>query len=77
MKTRLLELAKRIQPHVPSFYLAGGTALMFRYEHRISEDLDFLSARAFSVHRLISKIRKHFTPDSYEVPGERWELGRL
>ena len=60
MKDRLLKLAQEIQPHFRQFYLAGGTAIMFRYNHRTSEDLDFLSERTFSVHRLIAKVRKLF-----------------
>ena len=70
MKDKLLKLAQEIQPHFRRFYLAGGTAIMFRYNHRTSEDLDFLSERSFSVHRLIAKVRKLFPVESYEVPGD-------
>ena len=47
MRDKLFELARRIQPHFKRFYLAGGTALMFRYNHRLNEDLYFLSPHAF------------------------------
>lgn len=70
MKDKLLQLAQEIQPHFPRFYLAGGTAIMFKYNHRTSDDLDFLSEHAFSVHRLIAKVRKLFPVESYEVPGD-------
>ena len=40
-------IAKEIQKNFRMFYLAGGTSLMFKYNHRISEDLDFLSERKF------------------------------
>ena len=70
MKDKLLKLAQRIQPHFRQFYLAGGTAIMFKHNHRVSDDLDFLSERAFSVHRLIAKVRKLFPVESYEVPGD-------
>jgi len=33
---------------------------MFKYMHRISEDLDFLSYKPFSFIRLSSKMRKKF-----------------
>ena len=70
MRDKLLQLAQKIQPHFRNFYLAGGTALMFKYNHRTSEDLDFLSGRAFSVNRLIAKVNKLFSVESYEVPGD-------
>ncbi len=70
MKDKLLKLAQQIQPNFRQFYLAGGTALMFRYNHRISEALDSLSEKPFSSNRLIAKVRKLFTVEYYEIPGD-------
>ena len=67
---RMLNLAREVQKHFRYFYLAGGTAIMFRYNHRKSDDLDFLTSRVFSVNRLIDRVRKFFTVESYEVPGD-------
>lgn len=60
----LFKLAKEINKLFPSFYLAGGTALMFRHKHRISVDLDFFSQKPFSYARLSTKIRKNFINDA-------------
>jgi len=57
---KMKEIARKIQENFKSFYLAGGTALMFKYMHRITEDLDFLSYKPFSFLRLSSKMRKKF-----------------
>ena len=54
------ELAVEIQKYFKNFFLAGGTALMFKYNHRFSEDLDFLSIKHFSFSRLSMKIRNYF-----------------
>ena len=43
---------------------------MFRYNHRLSEDLYFLSPHAFSVNRLIAKVGKLFPVESYEILGD-------
>lgn len=37
--------------------LAGGTALALQMGHRISEDFDFLTSKAFKTDRLLSEIR--------------------
>ena len=54
------ELVVEIQKYFKNFFLAGGTALMFKYNHRFSEDLDFLSIKHFSFSRLSMKIRNYF-----------------
>jgi len=38
---RLFELALKVQKIFIDFYLAGGTAIMFKHNHRKSIDLDF------------------------------------
>lgn len=59
-------IAKEIQKNFRMFYLAGGTSLMFKYNHRISEDLDFLSEKEFSFLKLSSKLRKMFNIEKEE-----------
>lgn len=66
----LFKLAKEINKLFPSFYLAGGTALMFRHKHRISVDLDFFSQKPFSYARLSTKIRKNFIVEAEENLGD-------
>lgn len=56
----LLSLAKRIAPLFPDYYLAGGTALMFKHQHRESIDLDFFKKDSFSFRRVASQMREHF-----------------
>ncbi|HOK57312.1 MAG TPA: nucleotidyl transferase AbiEii/AbiGii toxin family protein [bacterium] len=63
---KMKKLAVEIQKIFKNFYLAGGTVLMFKYNHRISEDLDFLSEKEFSFLRLSSKVRKIFNPEKEE-----------
>ncbi|GLI52883.1 nucleotidyl transferase AbiEii/AbiGii toxin family protein [Thermodesulfovibrio yellowstonii] len=63
---KLLELAKKIQSLLRDFYLAGGTAIMFKYNHRESIDLDFFKETPFSFNRLSIKIRKSFNVQSEE-----------
>jgi predicted nucleotidyltransferase component of viral defense system len=53
-------LAIEIQKHFKNFYLSGGTALMIKHKHRISEDLDFFSKKEFSFTKLASKVKENF-----------------
>lgn len=55
-----LELLGQLCPLLKTleFYLAGGTALALRFGHRISVDLDFFSARPFSVADLSLTLEK-------------------
>jgi len=48
--------------------LAGGTALALHIGHRISEDLDFFTAKAFKVESIISNLRKY--SDSFSIMSE-------
>ena len=57
----ILRLASTVQTHFKNFYLAGGTALMLKHNHRKSYDLDFFSYRAFSFARVSQKVRKIFS----------------
>lgn len=63
---KLIDLAKRIQSIFKGFYLAGGTAIMFKYNHRESIDLDFFKEKAFSFNKLSHKIRKLFNIQAEE-----------
>lgn len=64
----MIKTAKQIQKIFKEFYLAGGTAIMLKYSHRKSIDLDFFRQKPFSFRRLTSKFRNHF-------PVEREEQG--
>ena len=55
---KLIELALSIQKYFKKFYLAGGTAIMIKYNHRKSMDLDFFSHSFFSFNYLSTKMRK-------------------
>ncbi len=58
--TKLFKLAKEIEDILPKhFYLAGGTAIMFKYDHRNSIDLDFFT-ETFSFEYYIKKFKQHF-----------------
>lgn len=56
----LFKLAINIQKVFKGFYLAGGTAIMFKYNHRQSIDLDFFKETPFSFARISQKVRNHF-----------------
>ena len=63
-KARVLEnvLAKLMKSAIlpEDCYLAGGTALYFRFHHRLSVDLDFFSPKPFSPETLVFKFRQEF-----------------
>lgn len=56
----LFNLATNIQKVLKGFYLAGETAIMFKYNHRQSVDLDFFREKAFSFAKISQKIRNYF-----------------
>ena len=56
----LLKLALRTQSLFKDYYLAGGTAIMFKYNHRTSIDLDFFRRRPFSYNKVAVTMRKKF-----------------
>ncbi len=62
IKKRLVFLAQEIEAAIPDLYLAGGTAIMIKYEHRISYDLDFFSEHG-KLSRLESRMRKRYEPE--------------
>ncbi len=61
IKAKLLTLASHVQPYLRGFYLAGGTAIMFRHKHRVSTDLDFFSYSWFNRERRLAMLRRHFS----------------
>lgn len=63
---RIKKLVREIQKNFKGFYLAGGTALMLKYSHRISEDIDLFRKEPFSFTRLASKLRKLFKVEREE-----------
>ncbi len=63
---KMFEMALAIQKNFKSFYLAGGTAIMFKYNHRISNDLGFFSCKPFSFRRISYKTRKLFAIEKEE-----------
>lgn len=70
MEQKLLDLAKKVGPLFPKFYLAGGTAIMFKYQHRRSYDLDFFNKSFFSFRHVAKKMRDNFTIANKEKRGE-------
>lgn len=46
------------QSWLKDFRLVGGTALALQYGHRVSEDLDFFSCRAFEVNDIVRELEK-------------------
>jgi hypothetical protein len=63
---RLFELALKVQKIFIDFYLAGGTAIMFKHNHRKSIDLDFFKEKPFSFLKLSSKVKKFFNVKNEE-----------
>ncbi len=62
-----LTLAGKISKNFSDFYLAGGTALMLKHKHIISEELDFLKKKSFPFLRLSKKVRKLFKVEKEEI----------
>lgn len=56
----LFRLALKIQENFNGFYMAGATAIMFKFNHRKSIDLDFFKSKMFSFNSISLKIRKLF-----------------
>ena len=57
---RKFKLVLELQKKFKNFYLAGGTAIMFKFKHRISFDIDLFSYKEFSFNRLSKKIRNFY-----------------
>ncbi len=70
----LLKIARQISPLLPKFYLAGGTAIMFKHKHRISTDLDFFSYKWFSSKYYVKKIASVFPVSDVRYLGDNTDL---
>ena len=57
---KLFKLALKIQKNFSDFYLAGASAIMFKFNHRESIDLDFFKGTPFSFNRISLKIIRNF-----------------
>jgi hypothetical protein len=62
IKNRLVSLAAEVQGLFPDLYLAGGTAIMIKYGHRISRDLDFFSEKA-DLTALTVRFQEKYEPE--------------
>jgi len=62
IKKRLLALGREIQTIARGLYLAGGTAIMIKYEHRISTDLDFFTEGG-GLALVESRMRRRLGPE--------------
>jgi hypothetical protein len=71
---KLIELAVKVQKTIPGFTLAGGTATMFKYNHRLSIDLDFFKDTEFSFNRLALKVRKNFNVENEERRADNLDM---
>ncbi|MFW9914510.1 MAG: nucleotidyl transferase AbiEii/AbiGii toxin family protein [Candidatus Thorarchaeota archaeon] len=57
-------------PLLKEFYLAGGSATALQLGHRISRDIDFFTAKSFSIHELLQKLSTIEKPQvRQEEPG--------
>ena len=65
---KIIKLAIDIQKEFKDFYLAGGTSIMIKYNHRVSCDLDFFKQKPFSFNHLFKKVH-----DKFKI--ERWVKG--
>jgi len=68
------KLALEVQKKITGFTLAGGTATMFKYDHRKSIDLDFFKEKPFSLNRLGMKVRSHFQVENEELKVDNIDL---
>ena len=57
-KTKNLLEALSKKSFIKNFYLAGGTALVLGFAHRVSNDLDFFSEQKFNNNSLKKEIKK-------------------
>ncbi len=63
---------------LPNFYLVGGTALTFRFRHRLSEDLDFFtSAWSKSLHQKVARYITKKTGFTGRLVNETTRHGRV
>jgi len=66
----LLPLAQKVSANTKKFYLAGGTAIMLKYDHRVSYDLDFFHGKAFSFKAMENKMKSSLSNVTQVIYGE-------
>ncbi len=72
---KLLKLSQDFYKILPNyFYLSEGTAIMLKYKHRLSTDLDFFAPRNFSFHYWIKKVSAKFDLQSYYIGEDNLDL---
>ena len=74
MKDKLLKIAKQVSPLLSKFYLAGGTAIMFKHNHRLSTDLDFFCKSWFSANYYVKKLSDKFIVSNIRYLGDNTDL---
>ena len=63
---KILKLAQKVYNALPNhFYLAGGTAVMLKYKHRLSTDIYFFSHKNFSFNYYKHKFFSELNITSY------------
>jgi len=70
----MLKLARMVQENIRGFTLGGGTAIMFKYDHRKSIDLDFFKEKPFSFNRLAVKMRSLFAVEHVEMRTDNLDI---
>jgi len=74
LRESLARFAREVQSRFSGFYLGGGTAIMLKYQHRISTDLDFFSEKEFSFQRLINKLRKFYSIERFNILADNMDV---
>lgn len=65
------QILRLVAGEYPQVYLVGGTALSLRYDHRISEDLDFFTQKySSSLHREVAAYIRRKTGFKYHLVEE-------
>ena len=68
-------IAQLVTSHFKDYYLTGGTALAFYYDHRFSEDLDFFTQKySDSVPKQIMNFISQKTGFSYKLDAEQGNI---
>ncbi len=68
------EVAKKVQKIFPRFCLGDGTAIMLKYNHRVSIDLDFFCEEPFSFNHALARARKYLNIDRFNHQGDNLDL---
>jgi len=58
VSSQTLKLLNNLESKLPDFYLAEGTALAMYYEHRVSYDLDFFTAKSYRPEVLLEYLKQ-------------------